>query len=878
MDFCWHGFSFPVLGRGSLHLMRRLDATVVRKHGEGEWEEASRTRWYFAQAAGEDPYRLRRFVVNAGLGQLSPRALSDLALVNAVKALIDSGDLVGVYRGRSGGAKAKASDNATQQRQLVREFERETRGSLVNSGRTYKLTADVDLAAVRDRERYEVVGQRDAQRILDEVAGQTGTSAGLAALLAQARDRLTRDWRPPLQPNGLILLRRVLVPRAQVVDTDLPMTPSQIRKAKLGWIIVEAIDDQDQPWNGTVQMTSTDGSQSSYNFANAGVFSRENIEPGSVTLVYDAGATSAAEPASTAETPAQAPSPDEGSPNPDATEGEPATEQPDEPMMAAGRATKKKRAFSVTVVDEVPNPISGVDLSFQQGDSPQSVPTDSQGLAKCSLAGSDSVRVTFSSASDLAEVMKPIWTPCRGVERKNWAKADDNTTVVTLFAGGVYKVVADDSTMDTTRPKETLEPFLGVQATPVESGETSAKVATLTVQPLVIMVRMLGEHFDTDKCFLLPKALDDVRDLVRLHKEYNLTDLLIVGHTDTRASDEHNLVLSLDRTSAMRAYLTNDAKTWLSWYNSDKQQSKRWGTTEDSYMINTLLGDKDPPATVLDYQQWHNALTIQEEGYEPLKEDGQIGPATRKQLILDYMHRPDTTVPDGTTIQVHGCGEFFPLDASEEALDTNAPDEDAEQRNRRVEVFLFPKEVGILPPVPGEKAKKGEPEYPEWRRRSVDVRFGPPSGKNLARVRLHDAVCNPLPFVAYQVTTPGYQTGECMTDGEGWAYVPIGPECPATPIEIQWDKLDNGEFIYSHPVILDCGSGAKDSGVGKLRLKNLGYGDDVKTAVDLFRFDYGLTPVTLTTDGTIDQDTLDQLNEIFEVRKCNATRKGKEKA
>jgi len=27
----------------------------------------------------------------------------------------------------------------------------------------------------------------------------------------------------------------------------------------------------------------------------------------------------------------------------------------------------------------------------------------------------------------------------------------------------------------------------------------------------------------------------------------------------------------------------------------------------------------------------------------------------------------------------------------------------------------------MLPPIPGDKAKKGEQEYPEWRRRSIDI-------------------------------------------------------------------------------------------------------------------------------------------------------------
>ena len=378
----------------------------------------------------------------------------------------------------------------------------------------------------------------------------------------------------------------------------------------------------------------------------------------------------------------------------------------------------KTARFSARVVDEQGEPISNVNLAFKHGGTSHPAPTNEQGVATYSATGIDSVEVTFASAADLADLMKPQWTPSKGVARKNWIKADDKTTVVTLFGGDVVKVIADDATTGTTRPKETLEPFFGVHVMPVKSGESTENLVTLSVQPLVIMVRMLGEHFDVDKCFLLPKALDEIEKVVRLQTDYKLTDLLIVGHTDTSASDEHNLILSLERTSAMHAYLVNDAKSWLPWYNADKQASKRWGTTEDSHMIQSVMGKT---STVQEYQQWHNAQDAQKDGCEPIqKVDGKIGSETRLQLILDYMHRENTTVPNGTTIQVHGCGEFFTLDQTEEALDPHAPDNTREQRNRRVEVFLFPKEVSILPPVPGETAEKGEKEYPEWRLRSVD--------------------------------------------------------------------------------------------------------------------------------------------------------------
>ena len=432
------------------------------------------------------------------------------------------------------------------------------------------------------------------------------------------------------------------------------------------------------------------------------------------------------------------------------------------PGKAEAPEWPEEKTFKAKVVDEIGNIVKPEDptqrlwLNFRYGNASHLVPVDREsGIATHTTSETDSVSVTFESAEALAQVMRPIWTNCRGMARKSWVPEDDATTNVTLFGGNIVKAIADDATTATTRPKETLEPFLGVNATPDSP-------ITLSVQPLVIMVRMLGELFDIDKCFLLPKALDNVQQLVKLRKEYALTDLLIVGHTDTSASDAYNLDLSLERTKAMMAYLFNDAASWYAWYGEDKKQSKRWGDTEDNYMIATLLtgspakpkdtdsstaadaqtssdgtddqsgsGDDNTtayPQTVLGYQKWHNAnqtqLTAQAPKpsyYETLDEDGKAGEQTRMQLIYDYMNREDTTVPDGTPIQVHGCGEFFPLSASGEKVDQTTPDGKHIQEDRRVEVFLFPKELGVLPPVPGDKASgRGEKEYPEWRFRAID--------------------------------------------------------------------------------------------------------------------------------------------------------------
>ena len=528
----------------------------------------------------------------------------------------------------------------------------------------------------------------------------------------------------------------------------------------------------------------------------------------------------------------------------------PASDNPAE--SPAATASREQKEYSVKVVDEQGLPLEGISMSFRHGSTTEDIATGSNGIAKLTTSDTD-VTVTFSSDidhhNDLVHTMQSIWTPSRQVERKDWVPADDTTatTAVTLLGGAVVKATADKSTTATTRPKETIEPFMGVQPPGVKPGETPDNLTTLSVQPLVIMVRMLGEHFDTDKCFLLPKALDSIRDLVTLQREYALTDLLIVGHTDTMASDEHNLTLSLERTSAMRAYLTDKADEWLPWYHSDKQQSKRWGSTENLYMIETLLKNAGQAQTVLAYQKWHNANAPRKTDYAGLTEDGEMGPNTRKQLVLDYMHREDTTVPDNTAIQVHGCGEFFTLTEDEEHVATSAPDEDEEQRNRRVEVFLFPREVGILPPVPGERAKKGEPEYPEWRRRSVDIELSAITTTVNVSVWLLDTEGQRMLGTPYRMTIGGeVRVGHSTSDGAAVEYgVSDTPSC-----YMEWGSSavssndstsdDSTTDAYLYQKTVDFPQDVATDMATDVRLTNLGYDSGTDTdRLQQFAKDYG---------------------------------------
>lgn len=171
---------------------------------------------------------IRQFVSEARLAGVSLRDLDDWEVSAIVRAAIKTGDLVAL---RKGDKTARAPDGTAEQRRLVREIEKLPRGRMTLAGRRYKLVADVDLASVPGRNGYAVVDQKEAQRVLDGLAKESGSPGSLVGLFEQAKAKLTADWRPPFsQPDGLILLRSLPTIAASAVDQGPALTPSQLHK------------------------------------------------------------------------------------------------------------------------------------------------------------------------------------------------------------------------------------------------------------------------------------------------------------------------------------------------------------------------------------------------------------------------------------------------------------------------------------------------------------------------------------------------------------------------------------------------------------------------------------------------------------------------
>lgn len=287
---------------------------------------------------------------------------------------------------------------------------------------------------------------------------------------------------------------------------------------------------------------------------------------------------------------------------------------------------------------------------------------------------------------------------------------------------------------------------------------TAGQSIAVQIPPRVFLGRLTGLLFDTNKTFLLPRSLDGIRGLRRFYAAHPGAQVLVVGHTDTVGSPQANLTLSMERALSITAYLKDDVDAWMEFY-AGRQGSAHWGTVEDQHMLSALVDASGAKfhAGPID----GNPATSREgvrrfQGSKGLPADGQAGQRTRTALVTAYMQIDGTTLPAGTVLQMHGCGEFH--------LAVQTPDETAEQQNRRAEVYFF--ESRIDPPPRPRCPAPGCPEQPEWLRRTVHV-FDLEQGPGALDVAVVDRAGTPLAAAAVHVSGPSVADGQ--TDATGRA-------------------------------------------------------------------------------------------------------------
>jgi outer membrane protein OmpA-like peptidoglycan-associated protein len=265
---------------------------------------------------------------------------------------------------------------------------------------------------------------------------------------------------------------------------------------------------------------------------------------------------------------------------------------------------------------------------------------------------------------------------------------------------------------------------------------SAPQIRLLGAVPRIVLAR-LQMFFNTNKTFLLPTALPAVQKLREIYADNSPGKLLVVGHADTAGDAAYNDKLSLERAKATIAFLEDDFQTWLDSYDSSVDSKKRWGKVEDHLMI-ISMHDFDTKPKGQDAVIWYQST-------RHLTVDGKAGTQTRTRLIQEYMALDGASLEDsGVKIEAvaHGCGENFPLDDSGDNLDTAPANDKPDPIDRRVELFFFDSEFGIVPAPPGDNSGPGSTQYPEWRKRldqTVELRADDLDGPKVTFIEMADA-------------------------------------------------------------------------------------------------------------------------------------------
>jgi len=177
-----------------------------------------------------DDFEVERFMALVGQRDslFEPEPLLHGEMANPhLDRLVEGGTLIAL-RKRDLGELDPVRRAVRSERDVVREFLQIARLAPVFPGRRCILVSRADYASVPGRENYQVVRHEEASLLFSAAAGAPTVAPSARLVLEKAAKLLAPNWRPPLSPQGLVLLREL--PR--MVASQRPeaaLTPSQIR-------------------------------------------------------------------------------------------------------------------------------------------------------------------------------------------------------------------------------------------------------------------------------------------------------------------------------------------------------------------------------------------------------------------------------------------------------------------------------------------------------------------------------------------------------------------------------------------------------------------------------------------------------------------------
>jgi hypothetical protein len=155
------------LAEEKIFLVGALDALRLCGNGEYEAMHPTQALWEFSWPGFRFDWQIRSFVAKTCLTLTPLSFLSDADVLDIIKRSVQNRNLVALKKVAQ---VAGPADPTVEMRRLVRDLETKTRGKLNESGRAYKLVADVDLKRVPERDSYQVVAQDEGRKVLDALA------------------------------------------------------------------------------------------------------------------------------------------------------------------------------------------------------------------------------------------------------------------------------------------------------------------------------------------------------------------------------------------------------------------------------------------------------------------------------------------------------------------------------------------------------------------------------------------------------------------------------------------------------------------------------------------------------------------------------------
>lgn len=401
----------------------------------------------------------------------------------------------------------------------------------------------------------------------------------------------------------------------------------------------------------------------------------------------------------------------------------------------------------------------------------------------------------------------------------------------------------------------------------------TGKLHRFVLGPRLECSELSGPHFDFDRTFVRPAGIDALGAIAETLRAKPGKKAAIFGHTDTVGDETYNKKLSEQRARVVLAALTHDPAPW-----EERYQAEHWGTRAVQVMLNAVQPPEDKNPRLAEdgvNGPLTRAAVTRFQERAALDQDGDAGPATRKELFLAYMTRSiDAPIDPGQLIDVGGakymgCGEYNPF-----------TERVADDASRRVVVILFSPSVAPsgLPCALGDtgpcqanlRGKDAPPEASDVEDRTPHFRCKVyrgiaercPSGPGIElmpfRVQLHDEIYTPCGDIEYRLKLPSGSIIHGKTDTNGWLRnaVPKGKQV----VVVTYTPPGYDHEISVRVRLTDADPGSDDAML--CHLFNFGFAhDDGTDRGMILRFQ---AAKQLDLIGALDDPTRDAIREIVD--------------